>query len=779
MSGPSLGRALERLRDVRELGITMPGTVSIPPSRIAVLARFADKAKVSVVERLPEARRWATLVAFIHTLEASAQDDALEVFEMLIGEVFGEALTEDRKVRLRSLKDLDASATTLSEAMTVVVDLSIPDTGLREALFNRFPRDSLVQTLTEIGTLVRPPDDVFYQSLDQQHGRMRRFLPALLTHIHFAAGQADTPLLAALDYLRRREDSELEWPVPLDVVPPKWRRHVGDGQSRAEQRAYTFCVLDRLRKALHRRDVFVAPSWRYADPRSGLLEGAQWQATRPMICRTLALPPSPEPAIAALCDELEQTYRTVIKHLPQNPAVRFEQILSPLTAMKRLTRNPFRSVRVLVRGTYTWMTSVGIQRFLLSMVEDNIDSRWPDWAPAVCDAWRLALTLLETPQIHESHAFDWPIKCRLFKNRMTQRGLSEDTLETWSDVLEHIASAAQPEPNHPHRFDRAAVTLMRRRGSLGRKAFREATSMLAGNDLDWAQLDAVIALRDELCAMDLHFSELFNGIHVSLDRRALIPDQRMVTDQMIREAAAHPPADSRAALRGRWIRRLAAKRQSYKCNWHYITGPGHVYLDMSDPFAVDKLFERRDESRSTPEAGPEDARSAALTAYLAGDYAQAEFLLRGMRATRSEVPSTHCQLARLHLVQGPDRFADAGNAVNAAWQARTQAPTHIMQRILWLQLALNLLLPNESLGMPGPDVILRRFKRILGNPNCHMEWSMEPVLNMLQPRISLDQLALLTALVAALSYSRYVPDLERHHAWRGACPESLPLPVGR
>ncbi len=288
MSGPSLGRALERLRDVRELGITMPGTVSIPPSRIAVLARFADKAKVSVVERLPEARRWATLVAFIHTLEASAQDDALEVFEMLIGEVFGEALAEDRKARLRSLKDLDALAIKLSEAMTVVVDLSIPDTGLREALFNRFPRDSLVQTLTEIGTLVRPPDDVFYQSLDQQHGRVRGFLPALLTHIHFAAGQADTHLLAALDYLRRRKDSELELPVPLDVVPPKWRRHVGDGQSRAEQRAYTFCVLDRLRKALHRRDVFVAPSWRYADPRSGLLEGAQWQATRPMICRTLA-----------------------------------------------------------------------------------------------------------------------------------------------------------------------------------------------------------------------------------------------------------------------------------------------------------------------------------------------------------------------------------------------------------------------------------------------------------------------------------------------------------
>jgi len=326
VSGPSLVRALERLRDVRDLGITMPNTVSIPPSRIAVLARFADKAKVSVVERLPESRRWATLVAFIHTLEASAQDDALEVFEMLIDEVFADALTEDRKMRLRSLKDLDALAITLSEAMTLVVDLSIPDTALRQSVFNQFPRDSLVQMLTEVGQLVRPPDDVFYQSLDQQYGRVRRFLPALLSHIHFAAGQADTPLLDALDYLRLQEDSPAQLSAPLTIVPAKWRRHVGDVQSRSEQRAYTFCVLDRLRRALHRRDVFVSPSWRYADPRSGLLEGTEWQATRGMICRTLALPANPEPAIAALSDELDQTYRTVIERLPANPAVRFEKV---------------------------------------------------------------------------------------------------------------------------------------------------------------------------------------------------------------------------------------------------------------------------------------------------------------------------------------------------------------------------------------------------------------------------------------------------------------------
>ncbi len=99
VSGPSLVRALERLSAIRDLGIAIPDTVSIPPSRIAALARFADKTKVSMMERLPQTRRRATLVAFIHTLEASAQDDALEVFEMLADKVFGDARARRRFAR--------------------------------------------------------------------------------------------------------------------------------------------------------------------------------------------------------------------------------------------------------------------------------------------------------------------------------------------------------------------------------------------------------------------------------------------------------------------------------------------------------------------------------------------------------------------------------------------------------------------------------------------------------------------------------------------------------
>jgi Domain of unknown function (DUF4158) len=69
VSGPALRAAIERLKSVRELGITLPAAARIPESRIAALARFANRAKVTLITRMPAARRLATLAALSTALK--------------------------------------------------------------------------------------------------------------------------------------------------------------------------------------------------------------------------------------------------------------------------------------------------------------------------------------------------------------------------------------------------------------------------------------------------------------------------------------------------------------------------------------------------------------------------------------------------------------------------------------------------------------------------------------------------------------------------------------
>jgi hypothetical protein len=86
-----------------------------------------------------------------------------------------------------------------------------------------------------------------------------------------------------------------------------------------------FCTLDALRTALRRRDVFVAPSWRYADPRIGLLDGAEWLSARPIICRSLGLTIDAKTTLDALSAELDATWQAVAARLPDNPAIQLSE----------------------------------------------------------------------------------------------------------------------------------------------------------------------------------------------------------------------------------------------------------------------------------------------------------------------------------------------------------------------------------------------------------------------------------------------------------------------
>jgi hypothetical protein len=134
-SAPELVRALGRLEEIRQLGINITVTHRIPAGRLHALARFANTAKISVIRRLPESRQLATLVAFAGNLEAAALDDALDLLDILITEMFSGAARASDKARLRTIKDLDAAAIQLTQVCRLVLNGEVQDAELRSAIF--------------------------------------------------------------------------------------------------------------------------------------------------------------------------------------------------------------------------------------------------------------------------------------------------------------------------------------------------------------------------------------------------------------------------------------------------------------------------------------------------------------------------------------------------------------------------------------------------------------------------------------------------------------------
>ncbi len=300
-SAPELVRALRRIDDVRGLGINLSVSSRVPPTRVQALARFATMAKASAIHRMPDHRRLGTLIAFVLNLEATALDDALDLLDILITEIFADATRGGEKARLRTIKDLDEAAGRLGQVCALLLDPSVADSTLREAVFAVVKREDLEAALRQVERLVRPPEDMYYRELKESYRRVRTFLPSLLQTVRFGATPAGRPVLEALEFLRN------------------------DGE-RIDRKAFVFCFLDRLRSALRRRDLFIAPSFRYADARIGLLSGPAWESARPAVCRSLGHFLSAEETLLAFGRQLDQTYQLVATNLSSNRLARVEKV---------------------------------------------------------------------------------------------------------------------------------------------------------------------------------------------------------------------------------------------------------------------------------------------------------------------------------------------------------------------------------------------------------------------------------------------------------------------
>ena len=275
ISGPALVSALNRLNEIRYIGVGELSLAGIPQSRIKTLARHAAAVRTQAIARMSDERRLATLLAFAREFETRAMDDALDLLDLLMTDTMREAENSGKTERIRTLRDLDAAALCLVVGMKIILDETCDDAEIRKVIFAQIPKEQLKAAATTVEELARPPDDNYYPELISKYLRVRRFLPTLLQTVTFSSTQAAQPILKALEFLtsvegQRRPDMGT---APLEIVPPAWQRRVISRDGQIDRRAYTLCVLEQLVDSLRRRDVFVEKSDRWCDPRSKLLSG--------------------------------------------------------------------------------------------------------------------------------------------------------------------------------------------------------------------------------------------------------------------------------------------------------------------------------------------------------------------------------------------------------------------------------------------------------------------------------------------------------------------------
>ncbi|MCA1678334.1 MAG: hypothetical protein LC777_04995 [Actinobacteria bacterium] len=178
--------ALERLRELRILADGLAGLDALPHARLRVLMVAAERQRGGELADLRESRRLATLMAFAITAAERGQDDALEHFDRLHGDLLLRAAAAGKRERLRDGTAIDDAGRTLAAACSVLLDDTIAG-SLRDAVFAAVERERLAAAVTAIKRLTRSPDDRARELVTRSYAGVRRYLPLLLDTIAFHA----------------------------------------------------------------------------------------------------------------------------------------------------------------------------------------------------------------------------------------------------------------------------------------------------------------------------------------------------------------------------------------------------------------------------------------------------------------------------------------------------------------------------------------------------------------------------------------------------------------
>jgi TnpA family transposase len=256
---------IERLDHVRAIGIGPSRGHLIHQARLGQLAREADQTTVQHVARYERQRRHATLVAISLDFAANLTDQAIDLFDRLVGGMFLKAEGRQARAFQADARAINEKVRLYARVGAALITAQTEKQDAFAAITAVIAWERFCTTVAEAEALGRPEEFDAYQKLGEHYAAIRRWSPAFLKAFEFESVPASASLMRAIAVLREvntTDASVLPQSAPTGFVRQRWVPYVMPGGA-IDRRHYELCVLSELRDRLRAGDVWVVGSRQY------------------------------------------------------------------------------------------------------------------------------------------------------------------------------------------------------------------------------------------------------------------------------------------------------------------------------------------------------------------------------------------------------------------------------------------------------------------------------------------------------------------------------------
>jgi hypothetical protein len=256
---------IERLNHVRAIGIDAVHGNRVHRARLAQLAREGGRTTAQHIAGYERRRRYATLVAITLELGATLSDQAIDLFERLVGTMFSKAETRHARAFRADGRAINEKVRLYARIGAVLIAAREAGQDPFDAITTVIPWERFRASVAEAEALARPEDFDSYGMLGEHYATVRRWAPAFLATFSFQGVPAAASLLRAIKVLRNINEAtapKLPKSAPTGFIRERWARYVMPSGV-LDRRYYELCVLSELRGRLRAGEVWVVGSRRY------------------------------------------------------------------------------------------------------------------------------------------------------------------------------------------------------------------------------------------------------------------------------------------------------------------------------------------------------------------------------------------------------------------------------------------------------------------------------------------------------------------------------------
>ena len=318
-SPSALLRLTAKLDQITNLGILDVDLSWLNNNFQRAMARYTRRATVARLRELEAMRRYSALICFLHQCHLDTMDDLVTMYDKLINQIYNRAQRDlDHHTRAKS-KQIRRSLSSFKTLADIILDESISEKGLRQAIFSRINRIELEEQIHDVHHWLTGKHSDVFLLVRERFSYIRQFAPSLINHLSLES-ESNASILEAIGLLgEMNADGKRKLPedAPVDFLPKKLQGLVRKN-GHVDKGAWECALLTTVRDQIKSGNLSVQHSKRFARLDDFFMPDKQWKSMRDSFFEKAGLPTQGSDAIEYLEARLGRAYDQFLEHQPVN-----------------------------------------------------------------------------------------------------------------------------------------------------------------------------------------------------------------------------------------------------------------------------------------------------------------------------------------------------------------------------------------------------------------------------------------------------------------------------